>query len=90
MMKATFGSASTKNDPAALASLLFLMRAASAAVYSLSYFSALARAAFLAVALSALALTRESLSAAASLASLACFLRMFSGTTLALRNERKT
>merc|ERR1719281_179964 len=47
IMKATFGSDSTKKDPLALASLLALMRAASAFWDSLKYFSALAMATFL-------------------------------------------
>lgn len=42
MTNATFGSDSTWKDPAFLASLLALTSAASAAVYSLKYFSALA------------------------------------------------
>ena len=55
MIKATFGSASTKKFPAALASLLDLMRALSAAWYSSKYFLALAVAVFLASALAFLA-----------------------------------
>jgi hypothetical protein len=64
------------------------MVAASAAWYSLKYFWALALAEALAAALAFLAASLLSLSALRSLASLACFLRMFSGTTLAL-NLRK-
>jgi hypothetical protein len=63
MTKATFGSVSTKKFPAALASLLALMSAASASVYSLKYFSALTLAAALEIFLSSLALTLLSLTA---------------------------
>jgi hypothetical protein len=82
--KATFGSPSTKKEFLALASLLFLMRAKSAAWYSLKYFSAFYSASFLEAALSFLAYSLDSVSDLRTLASLACFLRMFSGTTLAL------
>jgi len=84
MTKATFGWASTKKLPEALAALLFFRRASSAAVYSLKYFSAEALAVALETTLAFLASTLLVLAASASLVSLACFLRMFSGTTLAL------
>lgn len=90
IMKATFGSSSTKKDPLALASLLAATRSASAFWYSLKYFSAFSAASFLAAALSFLAYSLLSLSALSNLASLAYFLRMFSGTTLALNYERKS
>jgi len=60
------------------------MRALSASVYSLKYFSALSYASFLAEALSFFAFSLCSLRDLTSFASLACFLRIFSGTTLAL------
>merc|ERR1711868_143969 len=70
IMNATFGWASTKKLPAALASLLAFTNAASAALYSLKYFSARLYYSFLVLvlwALSAALLSCLALSKAASL-----------------------
>ena len=84
---AIFASAGRKKCPLALAALFESISSLSSLAYSAAYFLALSVAAFLAATRSFLACSRLVLRTASNFASLACFLRIFSGTLFALKQN---